>query len=49
LKETLAAESVLLSLKPERNSDTDLPTICAAIFDISTDTAGLESDDVAEL
>jgi len=49
LKETLAAESVLLSLKPWRNSDAELPTACAAIFDISTATAGPESDDVAEL
>jgi hypothetical protein len=49
LKETLAAESVLLSLKPERNSDSELPITCAAIFDISTDTAELDSDDVAEL
>jgi hypothetical protein len=49
LKETLAAESVLLSLKPWRNSDTELPTAFAAIFDISTATAGLERDDVAEL
>lgn len=49
LKETLAAESVLESLKPDRNSDTELPTAFEAIFDISSATAGPESDDVAEL
>ena len=49
LKETLAAESVFVSLKPDRNSDTELPTVCEAIFDISTATEVLESDDVAEL
>jgi hypothetical protein len=34
LKETLAAESVFPSLKPDRNSDTELPTVCAAILAI---------------
>jgi hypothetical protein len=49
LKETLAAESVFPSLKPDRNSDTELPTVCAAIFDIPRATEGPERDDVAEL
>jgi hypothetical protein len=49
LNETLAAKSVLLSLKPDWNSDTELPAACAAIFDISTATAVLDSEDVAEL
>jgi hypothetical protein len=46
LKETLAAESVLESLKPDWNSETELPTAGAAIFDISPVTAVLDTDDV---
>lgn len=49
LKETLAAMSDLMSLKPDWNSETELPTAWAAIFDISPVTAVLDIDDVARL
>uniref|UniRef100_M8BIS9 Uncharacterized protein n=1 Tax=Aegilops tauschii TaxID=37682 RepID=M8BIS9_AEGTA len=41
--------SDLMSLKPDWNSETELPTAWAAIFDISPVTAVLEIDDVARL
>lgn len=49
LKETLAARSVLISLKPDWNSDTELPTTRAASFDISPLITVLDSEDVAAL
>jgi hypothetical protein len=49
LKETLAAESLLESLKPDWNSETELPTAWAAISDIAPVTAVLDTDDVALL